>query len=135
MNLKQNDSKNPKIAKYGCYMLSLFFIAEKETGRTYFLNDIEQMYYVFLKKKFIAENCYILRADLILKYLTGKNWKVEKSLEIKNCDYIIANVKTKYNTYHFIVVDKEKKILYDSDRILGGTFEYVFIDYRLFTKI
>lgn len=134
MKIYQNDFQNQDITRYGCYMLSLIDCAGTETGLNYSIKDIEQLYYIFLKDNIIAKNCYVLRADLIMKYMTGKKWSIEKSKIIKDCDYVIANVKTKYNTFHFVRIDKNKNILYDSDRLIEGS-EYQYIDYRLIRKI
>lgn len=128
----QNDFRNAMIQRYGCYFLCLFEIARRE-GKEYTAEEVEKKYYEFVKKKWISEYCYIINPVEILGELTQKKWSVKITNEIIEHDYIIARVYTKYRTYHFLLIDKNKNILYDSDKFLINT-NYVFVDYRIYQK-
>lgn len=131
--MRQNDFNNKQILKYGCYLLCLYEIAKKEC-LIYTIRDVERAYEEFIKKKFIATNCYILQPELILNELTGRKWKMTYSKAILDCDYVVANCITKWRTNHFILVDNNKNILYDPDKIINGQ-DLKQIDYRNFKMI
>lgn len=132
--MKQNDFKNINIKRWGCYFLCLIKIAELERGQEYTEDEILDLYNKFIKNGFMASNCYIIYPEKILLMLTGKNWDILKTTKIQKGKYIIAHVKTIFNTHHFLLIDKNEIVLYDPERKTEGT-KYIFIGYRVINEI
>lgn len=81
------------LGKYGCYLMCLLSVAEEEKGVNMYPN-ILLWYDIFLDKGWIEEDCYILRPEKILEYLTGKKWNVRwesKDYVREDKEFIIEN--------------------------------------------
>lgn len=81
------------LGKYGCYLMSLLSVAEEETGKEMY-SDILWIYEYSLAMGWIEEDCYVLKADEILEYLTGKKWQVRwepRDYVRLDKEYIIEN--------------------------------------------
>ena len=145
--MKQNDFKELKqeIAKSGCYFLSLCKIAEKYINYELKYQDVLEIYYNIIKKDFMLHNCFIVEPVLILNFIfkmfgVNKKCVFNKIFDKANfnnpTDFtdFIAKVSIKNITpSHFLVVDKNLKIIYDPDKNLEKQQDkYIFSTIRAF---
>lgn len=66
----QTDNRLPAaINKYGCYLMSLLFIANKYTGYKLSTTVISKLYMDFQERGYMDSNCYIQDPAGILKHL------------------------------------------------------------------
>lgn len=137
---KQKIAKN--IGDNGCYFLSVVYLAEELVKNRF---DIIQLFAIANKKitgglQWIEDDCFMNYPNLLLNYLTGKEVKVRKETDIsyypKNNEYIIGcfKWKTTGTTYsHFVVLDKNKNVIYDplgqSNTVINGKLDSL----RVFT--
>ena len=146
--MKQQDFREiePKIAKYGCYFLCLCKIAERYLQKELRVQDAVEIYLKSVNEGYLYENCYVLKPQMILnlifKMFNYKKKCVYSNIFIHNDTTngftdIIAKVKVdKITTTHFILIGKDKKIIYDPDSFVereakkrGG---YSFLSFRGF---
>lgn len=120
--LKQNNISDINIKKYGCYFLCLLFLVEKRLNREMREQEILEIYIDSVKKEFIKENCYILKPDELLNYsfrYFNLRYKAKSELiNLPNATDFIAKMITHYQTVHFVVIDKDDKIIFDADNFL-----------------
>ena len=104
-----------KIGKSGCYFLSILYIAETQTKKTF---DVLELYEKALKEKWIDNDCFMENPAAMMSYLLGK--KVD-------CRHDVVGVKPKDNefeitryelketgvTYGHFVVTRNGKLIYD----------------------
>ena len=130
--LKDLNKKIENIYNYGCYFLSLCYVAK---GREpYNIDEMIDWYDLFIKKDWMEEDCYIKDPCAILKYLTGKKYTVVKDTVLDpKVDIVIGrwhNPAT--NHYHFVVMDRNNNVVWDSlvdsNTVAAGVIE----SYRLF---
>lgn len=140
MNQKELKNLNEKIENiynYGCYFLSLCYVAK---GRElYNIDEMTDWYDLFIKKGWMGVDCYIKDPCAILEFFTGKKYSVEKAvlkpggLKYSKAAFVIGrwyNADT--NLYHFVVMDKQDAVIWDSlvdsNTVKNGSLE----SYRLF---
>ena len=132
--LKGLSSKVEKIYEYGCYFLDLLFISKYQEPT---FEEIIKSYDTFITKGWMDEECFIKDPAAILNYLTGKKYSVTKdSVFDSSASYIIGyfyNPNT--NLHHFVVMDKQNVVRWDSIED-SNTVKNGFIEsYRLFKEI
>lgn len=128
-----------KIAEYGCYFLSLCYAGFNEVAerkRELIYSEILSNYEEFIEADIIDEDCFVKHPEEILRYYTGDEWKVKKSLEFDtNADIAIAlwfNPRT--NFHHFVLMNKDGTVRWDPI-FNSKTVEEGYIEsWRLFYK-
>lgn len=113
----QNDRRlNIKIQKYGCYFMSMLFLANMFKGIELSIEKIEQIYNECISKNFMNINCYISNPDKILTYLgLSCEYNNRHDSAFYKCNRNeIEILCIKYPTYkHFVVGDGNGNILYN----------------------
>jgi len=69
MILQRDPRLNNQINKFGCYLMSIFFIVNKYTNYMFSPDIINDLYKVFVKHGFIDRDCYISDPDAIFDFL------------------------------------------------------------------
>ena len=112
------------LGDFGCYLICLV----QQFGQE---NKILELYDYFLNKGFIDETCYVKDPAKILKYLTGNNYKVERTEKLPlHYDFAVYHYYNKATGLgHFVLPDWDP--LGDSVTRRNGVID----SYRVFTKI
>lgn len=116
MILQTDNRLNASINNYGCYFMSLLFVANKYTGYKLSTDIITRLYNELIELGYMANNCFILDADGILNYLGVKCKYTDKheSPNFKTKRSQVEILCLKYPTYkHFVVGDGLGNIAYD----------------------
>ncbi|MDR2821787.1 MAG: hypothetical protein LBV53_02415 [Mycoplasmataceae bacterium] len=121
--IRDIDPNNP-IGKWGCYFLSLLQAAKVELNS---LEELTKLYNTFTTLKYMERDCSILRGDLILKYLTGKDWTIRKiedsnlNIDINKLDgeVIIQYCAYSGKGFHFIYRDGPDTEIVRPRKIIG----------------
>lgn len=117
-------SKLEQIGEYGCYFLSIMAACDYDGG-------IVDFYDYCVSKKWITEDCEVLRPDLIAHEITGKNYKVTKSdTKPEDCAFYVIkyhNDRTGYSHFRLPDIDTLK----DSITVKEGYPE----SYRVFQEV
>ena len=129
--LKGLEKKVKNIYDYGCYFLDLLYVAK---CREPILEEIVTYYDTFITEGWMEENCFVKNPCAILSYLTGRKFSVTKDVVLDpSATYIIGyfyNPTT--NLHHFVVMNKDNKVIWDSLEN-SNTVKNGFIEsYRLF---
>lgn len=110
-----------KAAKFlgesGCYFLSIVFLAEEILKKP--LNPIA-LYFEFLEKKYITEDCFVSSPEKIFSELVHKRYMVAKETveyKVKENEYEILRFEYKPSTMslmaHFVVGNGLGEVEYD----------------------
>lgn len=129
--LKKLSKVSKQIYDYGCYFLSLLYAARDVEPDVL---DMFFYYEVFTSRGWMGEDCFVKDPVSMLKYLTGRDFKIKKSnVYDTTADIVIArwyNPSTKIA--HFTLQDKADNVLWDSlgnsNTVANGYIE----SYRLF---
>ena len=130
--LKDLNKKIESIYNYGCYFLSLCYVAK---GREpYNIDEMVDWYDLFIKKDWMEEDCYVKDPCAILEFFTSKKYTVVKDTVLDPKVGIVIgrwhNPTT--NHFHFVVMDSNNNVTYDplgeSITVRDGFVE----SYRLF---
>lgn len=137
--MKYEQSLCTSIGNYACYVFSLINLAEEYTGKTidkFFAIEkiIENHYVKFNHTNYLDKgNFYVLDPCKILKFLTGKNWSVQKvhaPYKIKENEFAIEFwSKDKGETGHFCRTYKGYNSLQYSSNVENGELW----SFRIFT--
>ncbi len=69
MILQTNKNLVPQINNYGCYFMSILFLAVKHTGLELSTRKINALYHEVILKGYMDMNCYISNPTAIFKHL------------------------------------------------------------------
>ena len=133
-DLKKVSKAVKQIYDYGCYFLSLLYVRSKPYSEPANLDEILTYYDTFVEIGWMDPDCYVKDPCAILKYLTGKRYSVKKDVVLDTrADIVIGRwYNPVANFHHFVVMDKNNSVVWDS---LGesSTVRDGFIEsYRLF---
>lgn len=135
--LKGLDNKLKNIYDYGCYFMSLLYVSKVPYSELTSLDELLKYYDTFIEKGWMTNDCYIKNPCAILEYLTSKKYSVKKDAVLDTSASIIIgrwhNPAT--NFHHFVVMDKDNTVVWDSlddsNTVKNGILE----SYRLFKEI
>lgn len=141
--LYQNDIDNLQIQKSGCYLMSIIFLAFEKIKKNMKKDEIIEIYKECLEKNLINVNCYVFEPLKIFNLIFNKFKSNFECIlfnkifqdDLNNTIYTdyIASVRAYNVPSHFIVIDKNKNIIYDPDILLKQkAMKYDFINYRGF---
>lgn len=127
-----NQAKN--IYDFACYFLDLLYVGRNYQEST--LTDILEYYKVFTEKGWMDADCFVKQPTKILEYVTNRKYSVTISKTIpKDAKFVIGywfNKKTGF--HHFVVMNKDNKVVWDSipnsKTVQEGTIE----SYRIFRQ-
>lgn len=126
----QKKCDNPYIKDSGCYFLSLLQAIDRRE------EEVNKCYDLAVDRKYITYDCFVNQPTRLLYDLTGKNYILIVSKSFDNiADIIIAkwyNQRTNYS--HFVLMDKDNKVLWDPLGESVTVKEGYIKDYRLFYK-
>lgn len=115
------------LGESGCYFFCLLHYVGKE-------NDALNIYKKVVDIGWMDEDCYIKDPCAILRYLTGKSYAVVKDTVLDpNANIIIGlwhNPTT--NFHHFVIMDSNNKVVWDSLGYSTTVADGVIESYRLF---
>lgn len=111
--MNQRDIKNDSLHKYGCYFFDLLYIAN---GGEFNQEEVLTYYNVAVANKYLTQDCFVLDPAAILKLVNGKDYFIKKTTDFdENADHIIGYFYYKEaGTHHFVVLNKDKTLKYDS---------------------
>ena len=116
MILQTDNRLNKQINMYGCYFMSLLFIANRHIGYKLSTTVITKLYTDFIELGFMESNCFINDGDGILNYLglecryTNKHESPDYETSHKQIEILCL----KYPSYkHFVVGDGFGNIAYN----------------------
>jgi len=69
MILQRDPRLNNQINKFGCYLMSIFFLINKHTNYMFSPDIINDLYKVFVNHGLIDRDCYIFDPDAIFDFL------------------------------------------------------------------
>lgn len=58
-----------EVNRFGCYFLSLLYLASQKAKRTIGIGDVEEFYRIFVEKGWMDRNCFIQLPEDILNFL------------------------------------------------------------------
>lgn len=118
-----NPALEPVLTKYSCYLLSMFAWRDFQTGGNFTAQEVNAAFDLCLSKGFVDKDCVVLNPTAVFTLIGGTgvfrqvdgNTHFEPSYRPEATDYLIAeyhNTATGYS--HFVTVNHELKIVYDS---------------------
>lgn len=128
--MNQRDIKNDSLHKYGCYFFDLLYIAN---GGELDQEEVLAYYNIAVVNGYLTKDCFVLDPAAILKLVNGKDYYIKKTTDFdENADHIIGYFYYKEaDTHHFVVLNKDKTLKYDS-LVNSRTFKHGKIEsYRL----
>lgn len=132
----QTDNRLPKLVnRYGCYFMSLLFLANKYTGFKLSTTVIVKLYNNFIEMGYMDKNCYIQNPDRILSNLGLNGVYAQRHDPPKyKCKHDeIEILCLQYPTYtHFVVGDGLGHIAYNP---MGITAPNYFLKSKRIFKI
>lgn len=105
-----------RIGKWGCYFLSIIYLAERITGTRI---DAVVAYEQCVGEGWLGPDCFVTRPDKIIGYLTGKEWRVRheaRAYRPTDDELVIFRYEratTMQNLAHFVVGSQSGEIVYD----------------------
>lgn len=111
-----------KIGRYGCYLLSIVYIAEQITGNKF---DVLEVYTKAVKEKWSDSDCYLNNPDKILEYLLHRSFNhIGKEVSVrhevvgyqpKSNEYEITRYELNETgvTFSHFVVTRNGELVYD----------------------
>lgn len=129
-----------KIAEYGCYFLSLCYAGFNEVAgrkRELIYSEILSNYEEFVEDDIMDEDCFVKHPTEILRYYTGNEWKVKKSLVFDINAYIAIALwfNPRTNFHHFVLMNKDGTVRWDPI-FNSKTVEEGYIEsWRLFYRV
>ena len=131
MILQTDKRLREEINDYGCYFMSILFLANKYTGLPLSINTIENIFERCVDKGYIKNDegysAFIISAEGIFKYL-GLNCKYTNAHEPpkRNCsknEIEILCLKNCRGIKHFVVGDGKGHVAYDPMGISASSFK------------
>lgn len=132
--LKKVSEAAQRIYDYGCYFMSLLYVRKISYSEITSLDELLMYYDTFVSKGWMDVDCYIKDPCAILKYLTGKKYTAVKDTALDpNANIIIGRwYNPATNFHHFVVMNRDNTIVWDSlgdsNTVKNGVIE----SYRLF---
>lgn len=121
-DLKKVSEAAKQIYDYGCYFMSLLYVSLHTYVRNIphseltSLDELLKYYDTFIKKCWMTSDCYVKDPCAILEYLTGKKYSVKKAVVLDtSADIIIGRwYNPTTNFHHFVVMDRNNNVIWDS---------------------
>lgn len=133
-DLKKISEAAKQIYEYGCYFMSLLYVRNIPYSEIPTVDELLKYYDTFIANGWMGPDCYVKDPCAILKYLTGKKYTVVKDVVLdSSADIIIGrwhNPRT--NFYHFVVMDRNNSVVWDSLGYSATVADGVIGSYRLF---
>lgn len=133
-DLKKVSEAVKQIYDYGCYFMSLLFVGNVYYSGISTIDELLMYYDTFIARGWMDPDCYVKDPCAILNYLTGKKYMVVKDTSLDpNANIVIGrwhNPAT--NHYHFVVMDRNNNVVWDSLGYSITVADGVIESYRLF---
>lgn len=133
-DLKKISEAVKQIYEYGCYFMSLLYAGNVYYSKLVSVDELLMYYNTFIAQGWMDPDCYVKDPCAILKYLTGKKYMVVKDAVLDpNANIVIGrwhNPAT--NHYHFVVMDRNNNVVWDSLGYSITVADGVVESYRLF---
>ena len=132
--LRKVSEASKQIYDYGCYFMSLLYVSRVPYSEPATLDELLKYYDTFIVKGWMGPDCYVKDPCAILEYLIGKKYSVKKSTVLDpNANIVIGRwYNPATNLHHFVVMDRDNAVVWDSLvdslTVKNGTIE----SYRLF---
>lgn len=115
-DLKKVSEAAKQIYDYGCYFMSLLYVSKVPYSELTSLDELLKYYDTFIAKGWMDPDCYVKDPRAILKYLTGKKYIVKKEAGLDPSANIIIGrwYNPTTNLRHFVVMDRDNNVIWDS---------------------
>lgn len=133
-DLKKVSEAAKQIYDYGCYFMSLLYVSKVPYTELTSLDGLLKYYDTFIVRGWMDPDCYVKDPCAILNYLTGKKYTVVKDAVLDPSASIIIGrwYNPATNFHHFVVMDRDNTVVWDSlvdsNTVKNGIIE----SYRLF---
>ena len=139
MILQRDRRLNKKIQKYGCYFMSLLFLANKFKNYPLSAQKIEELYDFFVLEHWMDKECFIKKPKEIMNFLGMKVKKVIKSTDlIEGAPYEVLHFEREKPSggfvRHFTAGDGFCNVTYDPWGKSRTATEGTLISRRLFIE-
>lgn len=132
-DLKKVSEAAKQIYDYGCYFMSLLYVSKVPYSELTSLDELLKYYDTFIAKGWMDPDCYVKDPCAILKYLTGKKYIVKKESGLDPSANIIIGrwYNSTTNLRHFVVMDRDNNVIWDSLKDSGTVKNGIVESYRL----
>lgn len=132
--LKKISEAVKQIYEYGCYFMSLLYVRRIPYSEIPTLDGLLKYYNTFIISGWMDSDCYIKDPCAILKYLTGKKYTVKKDAVLDPGANIIIGrwYNPDTNFHHFVVMDRDNNVIWDSLGYSTTVKNGIIESYRLF---
>ncbi len=132
--LKKVSEAAKQIHDYGCYFMSLLYVSNTPYSEVPTLDELLKYYDAFIANGWMDPDCYVKDPCAILKYLTGKKYTVKKdSILDPGANIIIGRwYNSATNLHHFVVMDRDNNVIWDSLKDSTTVRNGIIESYRLF---
>ena len=133
-DLKKVSEVAKQIYDYGCYFMSLLHVSKAPYSELTSLDELLKYYDTFISKGSLGPDCYVQDSCAILQYLTVKKYTVRKDVVLDPSANIVIGrwYNPATNFHHFVVMDRDNTVVWDSlvdsSTVKNGNIE----SYRLF---
>ena len=133
-DLKKVSEAAKQIYVYGCYFMSLLYVSKVPYTELTSLDELLKYYNTFIIKGWMDPDCYVRYPCSILEYLTGKKYTVKKDAVLDPSANIIIGrwYSPDTNFHHFVVMDRDNTVVWDSLKDSNTVKNGIVESYRLF---
>ena len=133
-DLKKVSEAAKQICDYGCYFMSLLYVSKVPYSEPATLDELLKYYNIFVSRGWMDEDCYVKDPCAILKYLTGKKYTAVKDAVLDPSANIIIGrwYNPATNFHHFVVMDSNNNVVWDSLGHSTTVADGIIESYRLF---
>lgn len=131
--LKKVSEAAKQIYDYGCYFMSLLYVSSTPYSEPATLDELLKYYDTFIARGWMDPDCYVKDPCAILEYLTDKKYSVKKAVVLDtSADIIIGRwYNPATNLHHFVVMDSNNNVVWDSLKDSNTVRNGVIESYRL----
>ena len=133
-DLKKVSEAVKQIYAYGCYFMSLLYVRRIPYSDLTTLDELLKYYDTFIISGWMDPDCYVKDPCAILKYLTGKKYAAKKDAVLDPGANIIIGrwYNPTTNFHHFVVMDRDNNVIWDSLKDSTTVRNGIVESYRLF---
>lgn len=132
--LKKVSEAAKQIYDYGCYFMSLLYVRNIPYSEPATLDELLKYYDTFIARGWMDPDCYVKDPCAILKFLTGKKYTVKKDVVLDPSASIVIGrwYEPTTNFHHFVVMDRDNTVVWDSLKDSHTVKNGIIESYRLF---
>ena len=135
MILQRDQRLNPVLQKYGCYLMSILFLANKHTNCELSTGMINEIFQILIDHGYVEEDAYIRNPDKVFDFMGLPVYYYDQHLPPnQDCekDEIEILMFQKGNWKHFVVGDGKGYVAYDPYGVSKAVTEGRLTNKRIF---